>query len=244
MRQHRGKNMMILTTINCEFMNVLQLGHLAVSVWWVHNLRTNQLLHLCALSWIIYNPFNLITLHKYVRVYRLYDRSMNRNNRRSLKWQDGHLLTCWPFTEQIDGHACGYEAFYSALNTNLNVRHTSRPAFILHTLDGLIHIFLVVPHEKVLSFHNWYSNGTTGVSVHGQRCSIITPVQQPVLLVLYMGTNNLATRPLFSVGTWTLWIFSDSKSDAHFFLKEWHMTLTFWLVHLYKGKKRDSGHCQ
>ena len=41
-----------------------------------------------------------------------------------------------PFTRLTDGNAWGYNTFNSAVNTNLNVRHTTQEAFILHTLDA------------------------------------------------------------------------------------------------------------
>ena len=37
---------------------------------------------------------------------------------------------------------------------------------------------------------------------------------------LYMGKNDLGTLPLFSVGTWTLWIFHTQIVTLIFFLKE------------------------
>ena len=48
--------------------------------------------------------------------------------------------------------------------------------------------------------------------------------------------HDLGTLPLLPVWTWTPWIFQTQKVILRFFLKEWHMTLTFWLLHLSKGK--------
>ena len=47
-----------------------------------------------------------------------------------------HDVTLPLFMAQIDGNIRGYKDFNSTVNTNLNVRHNTQDAFILHTLDA------------------------------------------------------------------------------------------------------------